>query len=107
MRRMDPTPSEPNVIDLFIKYGAAIGAVAYGLGFLEQSDLLRWLGVEGDFSFADPRYFAVGALLLSTLAPVLIVVPAQEWAHRSLSRFVPVLCFSSTSFSSYNSPERM
>jgi hypothetical protein len=79
MRRMDTTPSDSNAIDLFIKYGAAIGAVAYGLGLLEQYDFFERVGIRGDFSFTDPRYFALGTYLLGQAMFPLAAVSFEIW----------------------------
>jgi hypothetical protein len=79
MRRMDTTPSDSNAIDLFIKYGAAIGAVAYGLGLLEQYDFFERVGIRGDFSFTDPRYFALGTYLLGQAMFPLAAVSFEPW----------------------------
>jgi hypothetical protein len=77
---MGTAPSDSNAIDFSLKYGAAIAAVAYGLGFVEEHDLLRRFGIHSDFSLADPRYFAVGALLLSlSMLNVLVVVSSRDW----------------------------
>jgi hypothetical protein len=79
MRRMETVPSDSNVIDLCIKYGAVIGAVAYGLGLLEQYDFLWRVGIHGDLSFTDPRYFALGAYLLGQIMLPLFAVAFEIW----------------------------
>jgi hypothetical protein len=101
---VDTSSSDSNAIDLFIRYGAAVAAVAYGLGLVEESELLWRIGIRGDFSFADPRYFAVGASLLNIpMFPALLAIAAQGWylashdpegrAERELSRYTSVLSF--------------
>jgi hypothetical protein len=102
MRRMDTTSSDSNAIDLFIKYGAAVGAVIYGLGFLEENELLQRIGIPGDFAFADPRYFIVGAyLLVLSMMSVPILFATRDWFHSILPEEEPgflisnavVVCF--------------
>lgn len=76
---MDTRPSDLNVIDLFIRYGAVVGAVAYGLGLLEQYDFLERMGIHGDLSFTDPRYLALGAYLIGQIIVPLSYVASEVW----------------------------
>ncbi len=84
MRRMDATPLDSNLIDLCIKYGAVIGAVAYGLGLLEQYDFFERMGIRGDLSFTDPEYFVLGAYLLGQTMVPLAAVGFEVWVSALL-----------------------
>jgi hypothetical protein len=73
-RQTSPT----NALDLVLKYAAVFAALVYGVGFLEEIEYASWLGVGSvDFPLANPRYFAVGSLmLLACLWSVALVLPA-------------------------------
>lgn len=69
--------SRTNALDLVIKYAAAFAALVYGIGFLEEVEYASRLGVGSvDFPLANPRYFAVGTMMLFTcLWTVPLVLP--------------------------------
>jgi predicted membrane protein len=57
--------SQTNALDIVLKYAAASAALVYGVGFLEEIEYASRLGVGSvDFPLANPRYFAVGTLML-------------------------------------------
>ena len=61
--------SQTNALDLVLKYAAVFAALVYGIGFLEEIEYASRLGVGSlDFPLANPRYFAVGALILLALS---------------------------------------
>lgn len=73
-RQISPT----DALDLVLKYAAVFATLVYGVGFLEEIEYASWLGVGSvDFPLANPRYFAVGSLmLLACLLSVALVLPA-------------------------------
>lgn len=63
---MNDQPS--NVIDLSLKYAVAAGAVMYFAGFLEQYWVFHNFGAADELPIADPKYFAIGAVILFPLS---------------------------------------
>jgi hypothetical protein len=73
--------SQTNALDLVLKYAAVFAALVYGVGFLEEVEFASRLGVGSvDFPLANPRYFAIGTMMLSAcLFPVATVLPAGTY----------------------------
>lgn len=66
-----------SALDIIVRYAAFFSAFVYGIGFLEEIEYARNLGVGSfDFPLANPRYFVVGTvLLLPCLWSAVLAVP--------------------------------
>lgn len=76
--------SQMNALDLVLKYAAVFAALVYGVGFLEEIEYASRLGIGSvDFPLANPRYFAIGTLLMfGCLSSVAFVLPMGVWMIR-------------------------